>query len=283
MFYPGNEYLTDKDAGEDINYVTNMTTNIIAQVPPLVAMWEHIRNGWDPIEPRTDLSIAKNLLYMFTGKEPDPLTSRIMDVCLILHAEHTLNASTFSALVTGSTLATPYTVISAAIGTLSGPLHGAANQRVMQMLREIGSPENAEAYIDEKLKNKEVIWGMGHREYKVKDPRAKILHKLFIEYMEDKGGQADQQLFATALKVEEICAERLGHKGVFPNVDFYSGVLYTEMGIPEDQFTALFAVARTAGWLAHWGEQIADNRIYRPTQIYVGSEPRKYVRLRDRG
>jgi citrate synthase len=282
MFYPGNEYLTDKNAGEDINYVQNMTVNIIAQIAPLVAMWEHIRNGWDPIEPRSDLSIAKNLLYMFTGEEPDPLTARIMDVCLILHAEHTLNASTFSALVTGSTLATPYTVISAAIGTLSGPLHGAANQRVMQMLREIGSPENAEAYIDNKLKNKEVIWGMGHREYKVKDPRAKILHKLFLEYMEDKGGQADEQLFATALKVEEICADRLGHKGVYPNVDFYSGVLYTEMGIPEDQFTALFAVARTAGWLAHWGEQIADNRIYRPTQIYVGSEPRKYVKLRDR-
>jgi citrate synthase len=282
MFYPGNEYLTDKDAGEDINYVQNMTVNIIAQVAPLVAMWEHIRNGWDPIEPRSDLSIAKNLLYMFTGKEPDPLTARIMDVCLILHAEHTLNASTFSALVTGSTLATPYTVISAAIGTLSGPLHGAANQRVMQMLREIGSPENAEAYIDNKLKNKDVIWGMGHREYKVKDPRAKILHKLFLEYMEDKGGQADEQLFATALKVEEICADRLGHKGVYPNVDFYSGVLYTEMGIPEDQFTALFAVARTAGWLAHWGEQIADNRIYRPTQIYVGSEPRKYVKLHNR-
>jgi citrate synthase len=282
MFYPGNEYLTDKLAGDDINYVQNMTVNLIAQMAPLVAMWEHIRNGWDPIEPRSDLSIAKNLLYMFTGKEPDPLTARIMDVCLILHAEHTLNASTFSALVTGSTLATPYTVISAAIGTLSGPLHGAANQRVMQMLREIGSPENAEAYIDTKLKNKDVIWGMGHREYKVKDPRAKILHKLFLEYMEDKGGQADEKLFATALKVEEICADRLGHKGVYPNVDFYSGVLYTEMGIPEDQFTALFAVARTAGWLAHWGEQIADNRIYRPTQIYVGSEPRKYVKLHNR-
>jgi citrate synthase len=282
MFYPGNEYLTDKLAGDDINYVQNMTVNLIAQIAPLVAMWEHIRNGWDPIEPRSDLSIAKNLLYMFTGKEPDPLTARIMDVCLILHAEHTLNASTFSALVTGSTLATPYTVISAAIGTLSGPLHGAANQRVMQMLREIGSPENAEAYIDTKLKNKDVIWGMGHREYKVKDPRPKIIHKLYLEYMEDKGGQADEKLFATALKVEEICADRLGHKGVYPNVDFYSGVLYTEMGIPEDQFTALFAVARTAGWLAHWGEQIADNRIYRPTQIYVGSEPRKYVKLHNR-
>jgi len=282
MFYPGNEYLTDKDAGDNINYVQNMTVNIIAQVAPLVAMWEHIRNGWDPIEPRSDLSIAKNLLYMFTGEEPDPLTARIMDVCLILHAEHTLNASTFSALVTGSTLATPYTVISAAIGTLSGPLHGAANQRVLQMLREIGSPENAEAYIDNKLKNKDVIWGMGHREYKVKDPRAKILNKLFIEFMEDRGGKGDEKLFATALKVEEICADRLGHKGVYPNVDFYSGVLYTEMGIPEDQFTALFAVARSAGWLAHWGEQIADNRIYRPTQIYVGSEPRKYVKLHKR-
>ncbi len=282
MFYPGNEYLTDKDAGDNINYVQNMTVNIIAQVAPLVAMWEHIRNGWDPIEPRSDLSIAKNLLYMFTGEEPDPLTARIMDVCLILHAEHTLNASTFSALVTGSTLATPYTVISAAIGTLSGPLHGAANQRVLQMLREIGSPENAEAYIDNKLKNKDVIWGMGHREYKVKDPRAKILNKLFIEFMEDRGGKGDEQLFATALKVEEVCADRLGHKGVYPNVDFYSGVLYTEMGIPEEQFTALFAVARTAGWLAHWGEQIADNRIYRPTQIYVGSEPRKYVKLHKR-
>jgi len=282
MFYPGTECLTNAEVCEDLNYVRNMTVNIIAQMAPLVAMWEHMRQGYDPIEPREDLSVAENLLYMFTGKEPDPLMAKIMDVCLILHAEHTLNASTFSALVSGSTLATPYSVISGAIGTLSGPLHGGANSYVVDMLQEIGSPKNAEKWIDKRLTNKEVIWGMGHREYKVKDPRATILHKLVTELMEDRGGSLDQT-FETAMKVEEVCAERLGHKGVYPNVDFYSGILYSEMGIPADQFTALFAVARSAGWLAHWREQISNNRIYRPTQIYTGSGVREYVSLADRG
>lgn len=281
MFYPGTECLTDADSCEDLDYVRNMTVNIIAQMAPLVAMWEHIRHGWDPIQPRSDLSVAENLLYMFTGDEPDPLMAKIMDVCLILHAEHTLNASTFAALVAGSTLATPYSVISAAIGTLSGPLHGGANQRVVGMLQEIGSPKNVEAWVDSKLKNKEVIWGMGHREYKVKDPRATILHKLVEKLVAERGGALDD-MFETALKLEEVCADRLGHKGVYPNVDFYSGILYTEMGIPEDEFTALFAVARSAGWLAHWREQIANNRIYRPTQIYVGSEMREYVPINQR-
>lgn len=282
MFYPGNECLTGTDACEDLNYVRNMTVNIIASMAPLVAMWEHMRAGYDPIEPREDLSVAENLLYMFTGKEPDPLMARIMDVCLILHAEHTLNASTFSALVSGSTLATPYSVISGAIGTLSGPLHGGANSRVVDMLKEIGSADKAEAWIDNALAKKEVIWGMGHREYKVKDPRATILHKLVAELIEDRGSSLDTT-FETAMRVEEICADRLGHKGVYANVDFYSGILYAEMGIPADQFTALFAVARSAGWLAHWREQISDNRIYRPTQIYTGSDVREYVSVADRG
>jgi citrate synthase len=282
MFYPGTECLTDARGGDDINYVRNMTVNIIAQMAPLVAMWQHMREGYDPIEPRNDLSVAENLLYMFTGEEPDALMARIMDVCLILHAEHTLNASTFAALVAGSTLATPYSVISAAIGTLSGPLHGGANQRVVSMLQDIGSPENVEAWVDKKLTNKEVIWGMGHREYKVKDPRATILHKLVEKLVEERGGHLDD-MFATAMKLEEVCRERLGHKGVYPNVDFYSGILYSEMGIPEDQFTALFAVARSAGWLAHWREQISNNRIYRPTQIYVGHEQRDYVPITKRG
>lgn len=281
MFYPGNECLTSGDACEDLNYVRNMTVNIIASMAPLVAMWEHMRQGYDPIEPREDLSVAENLLYMFTGKEPDPMMAKIMDVCLILHAEHTLNASTFSALVSGSTLATPYSVISGAIGTLSGPLHGGANSRVVEMMKEIGSPDNAEKWIDNALANKEVIWGMGHREYKVKDPRATILHKLVEELIEDRGSKLDST-FETAMKVEEICADRLGHKGVYPNVDFYSGILYAEMGIPADQFTALFAVARSAGWLAHWREQISNNRIYRPTQIYTGSEIRDYAPLAER-
>lgn len=144
MFYPGTECLTNSDVCEDTNYIRNMTVNIIAQMAPLVAMWEHMSQGYDPIEPRDDLSVAENLLYMFTGTEPDPTLARIMDVCLILHAEHTLNASTFSALVAGSTLATPYSVISAAIGTLSGPLHGGANQQVLTMLKEIGSVDKVE-------------------------------------------------------------------------------------------------------------------------------------------
>jgi len=282
MFYPGTECLTNADMCEDLNYVRNMTVNIIAQMAPLVAMWEHIRAGYDPIEPRQDLSVAENLLYMFTGKEPDPMMAKIMDVCLILHAEHTLNASTFSALVSGSTLATPYSVISGAIGTLSGPLHGGANSYVVDMLKEIGGPEKAEKWIDKALANKDVIWGMGHREYKVKDPRATILHKLVAELIEDRGSSLDST-FETAMKVEEICADRLGHKGVYPNVDFYSGILYAEMGIPADQFTALFAVARSAGWLAHWREQISNNRIYRPTQIYTGSDVREYVQVAERG
>jgi len=281
MFYPGNECLTGKDACEDLHYVRNMTVNIIASMAPLVAMWEHMRRGYDPIEPREDLSVAENLLYMFSGKEPDPLMAKIMDVCLVLHAEHTLNASTFSALVSGSTLATPYSVISGAIGTLSGPLHGGANSRVVEMLKEIGSADKAEKWVDNALKNKEVIWGMGHREYKVKDPRATILHKLVAELIEDRGSSLDTT-FETAMKVEEICADRLGHKGVYPNVDFYSGILYAEMGIPADQFTALFAVARSAGWLAHWREQISDNRIYRPTQIYIGEPIREYTPLAER-
>jgi citrate synthase len=281
MFYPGNECLTSSDSCQDLNYVRNMTVNIIASMAPLVAMWEHMRWGYDPISPREDLSVAENLLYMFSGKEPDPLMAKIMDVCLILHAEHTLNASTFSALVSGSTLATPYSVISGAIGTLSGPLHGGANSRVVDMLKEIGSADKAEKWIDNALANKQVIWGMGHREYKVKDPRATILHQLVAELIEDRGSSLDST-FETAMRVEEICADRLGHKGVYPNVDFYSGILYAEMGIPADQFTALFAVARSAGWLAHWREQISDNRIYRPTQIYIGSGERDYIPAEER-
>ncbi len=281
MFYPGNECLTSSDSCQDLNYVRNMTVNIIASMAPLVAMWEHMRQGYDHITPRQDLSVAQNLLYMFSGKEPDPMMARIMDVCLILHAEHTLNASTFSALVSGSTLATPYSVISGAIGTLSGPLHGGANSRVVDMLKEIGSADNAEKWIDNALANKQVIWGMGHREYKVKDPRATILHKLVTELIEDRGRSLDTT-FETAMRVEEICIDRLGHKGVYPNVDFYSGILYAEMGIPADQFTAIFAVARSAGWLAHWREQISDNRIYRPTQIYIGSGERDYIRAAKR-
>ena len=276
MFYAGNECLTGADECRDLNYIHNMTVKMLSRMATLVSMWQHIRNGYDPVEPRDDLSYAENFLYMLTRKVPDPMMARIMDVCLILHAEHTINASTFSVLVNASTLASPFNVIAAAIGALSGPLHGGANQKVLEMLEEIGSPDKAEAYIDEKLKNKEVIWGMGHREYKTKDPRATILEKLVDDLIEARGGDLNP-MFETAKAVERICEDRLASKGVYPNVDFYSGILYQEMGIPSDQFTAIFAISRTAGWLAHWREQLKDNRIFRPTQVYTGEPTRIYV------
>ncbi len=281
MFYPGSECLTGGDACTELDYVHNMTVKIIARMPVLVAMWEQIRNGYDPIEPRTDLNFAANFLYMMTGEEPDDLLADILDKCLILHAEHTINASTFAALVAGSTLASPYGVVAAAIGTLSGPLHGGANEKVVHMLREIGSPERVRPWLEEKLARKEKIWGMGHREYKVKDPRATILQKMVEDLMARRGGKLSP-LFEIALTLEEVAAEYLGPKGVYPNVDFYSGILYDEMGIPTDQFTSIFAVARSAGWLAHWREQLGDNRIFRPTQVYTGHPLRDYVPLSER-
>jgi len=281
MFYPGNECLTGKNACEDMNYIHNMTVKIIARMGSMVAMWQHLRSGYEPPAPREDLTYAQNFLYMLNRKEADPLLARIMDICLILHAEHTINASTFSSLVTASTLASPYSVIAAAIGTLSGPLHGGANQRVLEMLNEIGSPEKAEAYVDKKLADKQVIWGMGHREYKTKDPRATILQGLVTQLMEARGG-AVNPLMEIALAVEKVVEDRLAHKGVYPNVDFYSGILYHEMGIPSDQFTTIFAMSRSAGWLAHWREQLADNRIFRPTQMYIGSPERNYVAIEKR-
>ena len=278
MYNPDNSCLTDATACDDVNYIHNTTVKIMARVASIVAMWEHIRNGYDPVSPRDDLSYAENFLYMFTGKEPDPLLARIMDVCLILHAEHTINASTFATLVNASTLASPYSVVAASIGALSGPLHGGANQKVLEMLEKIGTPEKAEEYVDKRLANKEVIWGMGHREYKTKDPRATILQGLVKDFMDARGGDINP-MFEVAKAVEEVCEDRLAKKGVYANVDFYSGILYSEMGIPADQFTTIFAVSRTAGWLAHWREQLGDNRIFRPTQVYTGEPVRSYVAI----
>jgi citrate synthase len=277
MFYPNDVPVQIRSPGDESErYVHGQSIRILARMASLVAMWQQMRIGNDPTPPRNDLSYAANFLYMFqNGVEPDPLVAHIMDVCLILHAEHTINASTFAAMVTGSTLAMPSYVIAAAIGTLAGPLHGGANERVIQMLEEIGSPAAVPAWLDRKLEAKEVIWGMGHREYKVKDPRATLLQKLMLELAESRG--SNSPLFETALALEQACEAILAPKGVYPNVDFYSGILYREIGIPPDQFTSIFAIARTAGWLAHWREQVSQNRIFRPTQIYTGHEPRHYV------
>ncbi len=278
MFYPGSERMTAEGNGPSEEFVNGTASKILATMATIVTMWNHIREGDDPVPPREDLSYAANFLYMMNEREPDAVEARIMDACLVLHAEHTINASTFAALVCGSTLAAPNLVVASAIGTLAGPLHGGANQRVLEMLREIGSPDKAEDWLEQRLANKQVVWGFGHREYKVKDPRADILQNMLEELCEHRGGQISP-LYEIAKAVEVAAHERLSQKGVHPNVDFYSGVLYDALGIPEDQFTPIFAISRTAGWLAHWKEQIGSNRIYRPTQEYVGSESRAYVKL----
>lgn len=277
MFHPPPPKGTYTDWG----YAHAVSIEILARVPVLVAMWEHIRHGYDPVAARPDLRYAENFLYMMTGQEPEPLLARIMDTCLILHAEHTINASTFSALVTASTLASPTGVIAAAISTLAGPLHGGANQKVVEMLAEIGRPQHVKTWLDGQLAKKTKIWGLGHREYKIKDPRAVILQKLVEQLIAQRGGHMSP-MFETALALEEAAAERLAHKGVYPNVDFYSGILYSEMGIPADQFTSVFAIARCAGWLAHWREQLSNNRIFRPTQVYTGEALRPFIPLAQR-
>jgi citrate synthase len=179
-------------------------------------------------------------------------------------------------MVTASTLANPFASISAAVGTLAGSLHGGANEDVLNMLDEIGTAKNARSYIEKRLANKQVIWGMGHREYNTKDPRAKILQNMIEAYI-NKNQVVLSERFETALEVERVCAELLGAKGVYPNVDFYSGILYAEIfQIPKEHFTPIFAMARSAGWVAHWHEQVKSNRIFRPTQIYIGSDFRSY-------
>jgi citrate synthase len=260
-------------------YIYSAVIRLLAKIPTMVAAFQLIRRGQDPIQPRDDLPYAANFLYMLTEREPDPLAARIFDACLILHAEHSLNASTFSARVTASTLTDPYAVVASAVGTLAGPLHGGANEDVLTMLEEIGSADAVELWLDRAIANREKIMGFGHREYKVKDPRAVILQRL-AEELFDRFGH--DPMYDLARQVEEQAAARLGSKGIYPNVDFYSGLVYRKLGIPCDLFTPIFAIARTAGWLAHWKEQLGANRIFRPSQIYTGSPLRHWVPLEDR-
>jgi citrate synthase len=264
----------------DPEYIRDAVVRLLAKIPTMVAAFAQMRDGNDPVQPNDDLNYSANFLYMLTEKEPEPLEARIFDVCLMLHAEHTMNASTFSAMVTASTLTDPYAVIASAVGTLAGPLHGGANEEVLTMLEEIGTLENVRPYIEDCIANKKKIMGFGHRVYKVKDPRAKILQQLAERLFELTG---HDKYYDIALEVEKVVAEKLGHKGIYANVDFYSGLVYKKLGISTDLFTPMFAISRVAGWLAHWKEQLAVNRIFRPTQVYVGEHDTPYFPMEDRG
>lgn len=268
-----------KRALPDPGYIREAVVRLVAKIPTMVAAFQLMRKGNDAVRPKDRLDYAANFLYMLNEQEPDPLASRIFDVCLILHAEHTMNASTFSARVTASTLTDPYAVVASAVGTLAGPLHGGANEEVITMLEEIGSVENVRPYLDECLQRKAKIMGFGHRVYKVKDPRAIILQNL-AEQLFDKFGY--DKYYEIALELEQAVEEKLGQKGIYANVDYYSGLVYRKLGIPTDLFTPIFAIARVAGWLAHWKEQLGENRIFRPTQMYTGDHTIPYIPIEQR-
>jgi len=254
---------------------------LTAQVPTLVAAWHRVRQGKRPVAPRLDLGHAENFLYMLEGETPDPLAAHVAEVALILHAEHSMNASTFAARVTGSTLADPYAVVASAVGALSGRLHGGANERVLDMLRAIPetSPEGVRRWAEDRLARRDKIMGFGHRVYKVKDPRADILQGLATELFAKLGRTP---IYDLAVELEGQMEKLVGHKGIYPNVDFYSGIVYEKLGIPVDLFTPVFAVSRVSGWLAHLLEQLEDNRIFRPSQIWVGASDRAFVPMAKR-
>ncbi len=272
MYYPARDVLD-----EDTRYMSII--RLIAKLPTIVAASFRMRHGDEPIAPNNDLSFAANFYYMLFEKVPDELTEKIIDVIFILHAEHSMNASTFSARVVGSTLADPYTVTSSAIGTLSGPLHGGANEKVLDMLEEIGTVENARPFIEGKIERNEKIMGVGHRVYKTKDPRAIILEKYASKLFDNEDCH---DLLKIAREVEKVVIEKLSSKKLYPNVDFYSGVVFHGIGIPAELYTSIFAASRVSGWLAHWLEQLSTNRIYRPTQKYTGSRELSYKNIEDR-
>jgi citrate synthase len=265
--------LSDHSAAANYRRAVRLT----AVLPTIVTSWEHIRHGRDPIVPRETGNHATNFLYLLTGREPDVYTAQALDVALILHADHELNASTFAARVTAGTLADVYASITAAVAALSGPLHGGANEQVIRTLLRIGDVHNVETYVDEALVRKERIMGFGHRVYRTEDPRATHLREMSREL----GERAENTRWYEISRALEASVK--ARKGLNPNVDFYSASVYYVMGIPIELDTPLFACSRVAGWTAHVLEQLSNNRLIRPRADYVGPKTTVYVPLAQRG
>ena len=249
---------------------------LTARLGTIIAAYHRVRTGQWPLQPIKGKSLSWNFLYMLCGEEPEPKRVKQFDTCLILHADHELNASAFSARVTSSTESGLYSSIMAAIGTLKGPLHGGANERVMRMLQEIGSMDHIEPFLKEALAEKRKVMGFGHRVYKEGDPRAKILREMSRQITAEIG---QPQLYEMSVRIDDVMQRE---KGLLPNVDFYSATVYHAMGIPTDLFTPVFAMSRVAGWCAHVLEQYAKNRIYRPRGKYVGPTGLRYVPIEQR-
>jgi citrate synthase len=263
-------------AADNNNERIDKALRIMAQAPTMIAAFDRLRNGKEPILPRPDLGFAANFLYMLTGDKHDQYDARVMDVALILHAEHEMNASTFACTVTASTLADMYSIMTSGIGALRGPLHGGANEAALRTVIEVGEPSRAEEYVTQALAEKKRIMGFGHRIYKTWDPRYVILKKLGAELATRKG---ETKLFGTAVAIEQSALRHLNGLPVFPNVDSYSGVVFHMLGIPTDLFTPVFAMSRIAGWTAHAIEYLESNRIIRPKALYTGQTSLPYIPL----
>lgn len=252
---------------------------LLGCAPSIVATFHRARKKLAPVKPDPALSFSANFLYMLSGTRPTPAMTRAFEICMITHADHGLNNSTFTARVVISTLSDIYSAITAAIGALRGPLHGGANEEVMHMLGEIPSVDAVEPYIMDKLARKDKIMGFGHRVYKAKDPRAFELQALAEQLARDTG---NLDLFLKTRRIEEVMAREVGAKGIYPNVDLYSATTYHCIGLDLDLFTPMFALSRIAGWSGHVLEQLEDNRLFRPGATYTGPHDVKYVPIEQR-
>ncbi len=255
------------------------SVRMLAKAPALIANFDRHRRGEQFVRPDASTGIAESFLTMLNGTPPTPTMARALDVCLILHADHGFNASTFAALVTISTLSDMYSAVTTAIGTLKGPLHGGANEAVMHMLDEIGDLSRVEPYIRAKLDRKEKVMGFGHRVYKAYDPRATYLKTFAKQLASDTG---NQKLYEMSYRIEQIMHEAVAARGIHPNVDFYSATTYHSIGLAIDLFTPMFAMSRIAGWTGHCMEYLPDNKLMRPNCDYVGPHGQPYVPITER-
>ena len=264
---------------KSIESAKRQALRLVAKTPTLIANFDRHRSGKPFVRPNKDFDIATNFLWMLNGEKPTEAMAKGLDVCLILHADHGLNASTFAARVTIATLSDMYSAMTTAVGTLKGPLHGGANEEVMYMLDEIGSIDNVEPFIKGKLERKELIMGFGHRVYKAYDPRATYLKTFAKQIATDTG---NLKLFEMSQKIEGIVLAAKADKGIFPNVDFYSATTYHCLGIKTDLFTCMFALSRMSGWTGHCIEQLKDNRLIRPQAMYTGPHAATYTPIAQR-
>jgi citrate synthase len=262
--------------GTDRENALNTAIKLTAQMGTIVTAWERIRTDKEVIAPDKSLTIAENFLYMLRGEKAEADEAHMFDVALILHADHELNASTFTTRVVAGTLADMYGAVTAGIAALAGPLHGGANTNVMKMLKEIGSEEAIDSWLDKALEEKRKIMGIGHAVYKTEDPRATWLRKFSKTLGEKKG---NMQWFNMSQKIEKAMLEK---KGMYPNVDFYSASAYYLMDIPLDQYTPIFAVSRISGWTGHILEQYGNNKLIRPRAEYIGKRDQKYTPIEER-